>query len=217
MIARYGFSVVIYVFFITVSIIVFALFLKVVVLRELIIFIAFLFFGFTLYFFRDPERRVPDEVDIVVSPADGKVILIRRFFESEFLFSDAIQISIFMSPLDVHVNRIPVSGEVKFLKYVPGKYLVAFDEKSSESNERMLIGIESDDLKVIVKQIAGFIARRIVCVLKVGDKVRIGERFGMIRFGSRVDVILPMDKVDIRVKHGDIVRAGETIIAKIKV
>ncbi|CUS97091.1 phosphatidylserine decarboxylase precursor-related protein, partial [Candidatus Kryptobacter tengchongensis] len=140
-----------------------------------------------------------------------------EFFENEFILDDAIQVSIFMSPLNVHVNRIPISGEIKFLKYVPGKYTVAFDEKSSENNERKIIGIETEDgLKVIVKQIAGFIARRIVCGVEKGDKVKAGQRYGMIKFGSRVDVIMPKNKVEIIISEGQKVRAGETIIAKVK-
>ena len=168
-------------------------------------------------FFRDPERKTPNGDDLIISPADGKVFLIRELFENEFILDDAIQISIFMSPLNVHVNRIPISGEVKFLKYIPGKYIVAFEEKSSENNERKIIGIETGDgLKIMVKQIAGFIARRIVCEVKKGDKVKTGQRYGMIKFGSRVDVIMPKNKVEILVSIGQKVKAGETIIAKVK-
>lgn len=217
LIAKYGISTVLSIIAFSIVLIIIAFLIKFIFLRMFLILIALLLSAFTLYFFRDPERKTPEGKDLIISPADGKVFLIREFFENEFIFDDAIQVSIFMSPLDVHVNRIPISGEIKFSRYVPGKYIVAFDEKSSENNERKIIGIETEDgIKVIVKQIAGFIARRIVCEVGKGDKVKAGQKFGMIKFGSRVDVIMPKDKVEVLVSMGQRVKAGETIIAKIK-
>ncbi len=122
-------------------------------------------------------------------------------------------ISIFMSPLNVHVNRNPVSGVVKHLRYVKGEYFAAFEDKASEKNEQMIIGMEGVHGKVLFKQIAGFVARRIVCTLQVGDTVRAGERFGMIKFGSRVDVFVPLNAV-LRVQVGDVPVAGETVLAE---
>jgi phosphatidylserine decarboxylase len=217
LIAKYGISTVISIITFSIVLIIVALLIRFAFIKVFLVLIALLLSIFTLYFFRDPERKTPEGKDLIISPADGKVFLIREFFENEFIFNDAIQVSIFMSPLNVHVNRIPISGEIKFLKYVPGKYIVAFDEKSSENNERRIIGIETEDsVKVLVKQIAGFIARRIVCEVRKGDKVKTGQRYGMIKFGSRVDVIMPKDKVEVLVSIGQKVKAGETVIAKIK-
>jgi phosphatidylserine decarboxylase len=165
-----------------------------------------------LNFFRDPSRRTPDGERIVVSPCDGRVVLIRQVFEPEFLQRDAVQVSVFMSPLDVHVNRIPISGVVKLVRHVPGEFLAAFDDKSSERNERMHIGIENPETKILFKQIAGAVARRIVAELTPGMSVTIGERFGMIKFGSRVDILMPAG-TDVRVGLNDRVIAGETILA----
>jgi len=217
LIAKYGASTVAWIIGFSIVLLLFSFLIKPFLIKIFLIILAVSISGFALFFFRDPERKVPNGDDIIISPADGKVFLIREFFENEFILDDAIQVSIFMSPLNVHVNRIPISGEIKFLKYVPGKYTVAFDEKSSENNERKIIGIETEDgLKVIVKQIAGFIARRIVCGVEKGDKVKAGQRYGMIKFGSRVDVIMPKNKVEIIISEGQKVRAGETIIAKVK-
>jgi len=217
LIAKYGISTVAWIIAFSIALLIISLLIKPVALKAVTFLLAILISGFTLFFFRDPERKTPNGDDLVISPADGKVFLIRELFENEFILDDAIQISIFMSPLNVHVNRIPISGEVKFLKDIPGKYIVAFEEKSSENNERKIIGIETGDgLKIMVKQIAGFIARRIVCEVKKGDKVKTGQRYGMIKFGSRVDVIMPKNKVEILVSIGQKVKAGETIIAKVK-
>ena len=167
---------------------------------------------FVLNFFRDPERTVPEGDRIVISPCDGKVVLIRDLKETEYLGQDAVQISVFMSPLDVHVNRFPVSGIVGHYRYIPGKFIPAFEEKSSELNERTHIGVEDDGYKVLFKQIAGTIARRIVADVKIGQQVKRGERFGMIKFGSRVDVIVPKhSRIDVRIN--DRVVAGETVLA----
>ena len=167
---------------------------------------------FTVSFFRDPERKVPTDPDLVISPADGRVVLVSNVDEPEFLKGAGMQVSIFMSPLNVHVNRFPLTGRVALFRHVPGEFLVAFDDKSSTRNERTYIGIEDRGRRVLTKQIAGFVARRIVAPLKVGDVAVAGERFGMIRFGSRVDVIVP-EGSQVRVKVGDRAVAGETILA----
>jgi len=171
-----------------------------------------LVFLFTLNFFRDPDRQTPDIAGAIISPADGKVVNISETEENEYLAGKALQVCIFMSPLDVHVNRFPISGTIEFFRHIPGKYVMAFEDKSSELNERTMIGIDNGSFKVLFKQIAGFVARRIVCPIKTGDTAVAGERFGMIRFGSRVDVLMPLD-AEILVKMNQTVRAGETVLA----
>ncbi|MEI7811273.1 MAG: phosphatidylserine decarboxylase family protein [Ignavibacteria bacterium] len=165
----------------------------------------------TINFFRDPERTSPDGDNFVVSPADGTVLLIKKVDDDRFIKGKAVQISVFMSPLNVHVNRIPVSGKIEYLKYISGEYLVASHDKASEKNERAEFGISSKYGKVFFTQVAGFLARRIVYELKLNDPVRLGERFGMIKFGSRCDIVVPEGWIT-KVKKGDIVRAGETIL-----
>jgi len=167
---------------------------------------------FTLYFFRDPDRTPPQGDDLVLAPADGEIVLIKDVQEDEFLKAGAVQVSIFMSPLNVHVNRFPISGTVRLYRHIPGEYLVAFEEKSSLRNERTHIGLQNPRVKVLFKQIAGFVARRIVANIKEGDTAVAGERFGMIKFGSRVDVIVPKN-LDLKVKLGDKTVAGETVLA----
>jgi phosphatidylserine decarboxylase len=173
------------------------------------------FLIFNLNFFRDPERTPPNKKNIVVSPADGEIVIIKDVKEENFIKNNALQISIFMSPLDVHVNRIPINGVIDYFNYVKGEYLVAFHEKADKRNERTEIGITSTYGKVFFTQVAGYIARRIVCDLKIGDKVKSGDRFGMIKFGSRSDVIVPKNW-KLKVKKGDKVVAGETILFEIE-
>jgi len=182
-----------------------------IILAALVIFLLV----FTLNFFRDPERTTPTGENLVISPADGTVLFIKDVTEEKFLKGKAKQISIFMSPLNVHVNRIPISGKVAYLQYHKGEYLVAYDDKASEKNERNEIGITGKIGKVLYTQIAGFVARRIVSELKLGDSVVVGKRFGMIKFGSRVDVIVP-DTFTTSLKKGDKVSAGETILFESK-
>lgn len=172
--------------------------------------------SFTLWFFRDPVRKLPEGVSEgdIASPADGRVMMIENIQEDEFLKSKAKMIGIFLSPLNVHVNRIPVSGTVKFYQYVKGEFIAAYDHKSADLNERTVIGIETGRFKVLFKQITGFVARRIVCELRTGDNVNIGEKFGMIKFGSRVDVILP-ENAQIKVSVNQKVTGGETILASV--
>ncbi len=171
--------------------------------------ITFLFFS--LNFFRDPDRTTPDKENVIISPADGEIVAVKEIDEEKFLKDKARQVSIFMSPLNVHVNRIPINGKVDFFRYVEGDYLLAFNDKADKRNERTEIGITSKFGKILFTQIAGFIARRIVCDLKVGDEVKMGNRFGMIKFGSRSDVIAPLNWT-LKVKMGDKVKAGETIL-----
>lgn len=180
-------------------------------IKYFLIILASVFIIFTLYFFRDPQRTSPNANNVLVSPADGKVIVIKDVFEDEFIKEKCIQISIFMSPLNVHVNRIPIDGKVGYVKYHKGQYLVASHDKASELNERNAIGIESRFGKILYTQVAGYVARRIVCNLHEGQDVKIGEKFGMIKFGSRVDVIVPKNW-KVKVKEGDVVRAAETIL-----
>jgi phosphatidylserine decarboxylase len=184
------------------------------VLKSVLIVIALGLLAFTLYFFRDPERHPPAGEGIVLSPADGTVVLIQPVREEEFIGGEAVQVSIFMSPLNVHVNRWPVNGTVRFFRHIPGEYIVAMDEKSSTRNERTLIGVEHAGGKLLFKQIAGFIARRIVAPIQVGDSAVAGQRFGMIKFGSRVDVLLQPGAA-INVKIGDKTVAGETVLARL--
>ncbi|MGH2574082.1 MAG: phosphatidylserine decarboxylase family protein [Ignavibacteria bacterium] len=210
----YGRSVVVKVLTITLIIDIIAIFIPDLTLKLILLIVSVLFFSFTLFFFRDPIRNLPEGIkkNDIVSPADGRVMMIEDVEDNLYLKSKAKLIGIFLSPLDVHVNRIPVSGKVDYFEYVKGKYIAAFEPKSSELNERTLIGISNGDFKLLFKQIAGFVARRIVCNLKLGDYVRAGEKFGMIRFGSRVDLIVPQN-INIKVSVKQKVVGGETIIA----
>ncbi len=167
--------------------------------------------AFVLYFFRDPERHPPRDPRAILAPADGRVIRVEAVDEPLFLGGRAIRVSIFMSPLDVHVNRIPYGGRIAFERYVPGQYLVAWEDKASERNERALLGVENGAVRVLFVQIAGFLARRIVYHVHLGDSVQAGQRYGMIKLGSRVDVYMP-PQVSLRVRVGDRTRAGETIL-----
>lgn len=172
---------------------------------------------FTFYFFRNPERKINTSMIGILSPADGEILSIKEgVFENEYFKDNRIQISIFMSPLNVHVNRAPITGVLKYYKYHPGDYLVAFHEKSSTLNERNTIVLQrDDDLMIMFRQIAGFLAKRIVFYPKVGDRLEQGQEVGMIRLGSRVDVFLPMN-ANIAVKVGDQVTAGQSLLADVK-
>ncbi len=171
--------------------------------------------GIVIYFFRDPERNTPADEDLVISPADGVVVLIKDYDEKVYIKDKCTQISIFLSPLDVHVNRNPISGKLEYLKYHPGKYLMAWNEHSSELNERADFGVlHPSGTKFFFKQITGFLARRIVYHIRKGDDLKAGERFGMMKFGSRMDIIVPSN-VEIKVKEGDRTVAGESILGTI--
>ena len=175
--------------------------------------LAFTLLTLFLIFFRNPPRAhgVLDP-EAVIAPADGKVVVIEETFEKEFLNRPALQVSIFMSPLNVHANRSPVNGEVVYQQYHEGKYLVAWHPKSSELNERNTIVIRHKSHDVLLRQIAGTVARKIVSYTRPGALLQRGEEFGFIKFGSRVDVFLPVD-AHMMVKIGDTVRGGETVIA----
>jgi phosphatidylserine decarboxylase len=170
--------------------------------------------AFTVSFFRDPKRKVPTPEKLVVAPADGRIVEIATVNEPDFLKSDATRVAIFLSVFDVHVQRAPVGGEIKFVRYNKGRFLDARSAQASQVNESRLIAIESPDgFRVTVRQIAGLIARRIVGWADSGAKVEMGERLGMIRFGSRVELFLPLG-TEIAVKVGDYAKGGETIIAR---
>lgn len=170
---------------------------------------------FMLYFFRDPERKTPEGEGLLISPADGKIILIRDIFENEHLKKDSKQISIFMSPLNVHVNRSPYDGKVKEVKHNKGRFLAAYKDDASLKNENIEMVLETRYGNILVRQVAGYVARRTVCRVKQGDELRRGERYGIIKFSSRLDVYLPKN-IEIKVKSGDRVKAGETIIGVLK-
>jgi phosphatidylserine decarboxylase len=168
-----------------------------------------------LYFFRNPIRLVTKQEELILSPADGKVVAIKQTYEDEYFKEDRIQISIFMSPFNVHVNRSPISGILEYFKYHPGKYLVAFHPKSSTKNERTTAVVKRvDGIEVLFRQIAGFVARRIKFYPEVGDEIHQGDEVGFIKFGSRLDIFLPLD-ADIQVNLKEHVRGGKSIIAKV--
>lgn len=169
----------------------------------------FVFLAFTIFFFRDPEREIGKNI---VSPADGKVIKIEKIKDSDV--GDSIKVSIFMSILDVHVNRMPMDGKILKIERVEGKFFPAYSEES-EKNEKNIILAETKIGKIKIIQIAGIFARRIVCYVKEGKNIAKGERIGMIKFGSRVDLILPKDKVRLKIRVNDKLRAGVDEIAEI--
>lgn len=177
-------------------------------------FICFLLWFWIIWFFRLPNRNFVAGENIIYAPADGKVVVIEETFEPEYFKDKRLQVSIFMSPLNVHVNRNPISGTVNYMKYHPGKYLVAWHPKSSTENERTTIVIGNDRMEILMRQIAGALARRICYYIKKGDVVNQHEEFGFIRFGSRVDLFLPIGtKVDVKI--GDVVQGGLSVIAHI--
>ncbi len=177
----------------------------------------FLFFVFTLFFFRDPERKTGLNPSALIAPADGTIIAVKEMNEPRYLKGGSTRISIFMSVFNVHVNRSPINGLIELVHYNPGKFISAFKEKASEDNESLLVGIQGQESykKIAVKFIAGLIARRIVFYKKLNDTISQGERINLIRFGSRVDLYCPRG-TEIKVKNGDKVTAGETVIALFK-
>jgi phosphatidylserine decarboxylase len=173
------------------------------------------FAAFSLYFFRNPRRQPPDDPRAIVSPADGRIVNICEVIEGDFIRQSMRRVSIFMSPFNVHVNRVPVPGTVKGVRYYPGKFLVASMDKSSTENERNVMALETAEGRpVVFVQIAGWMARRILCYIRPGDVVRRGDRCGLIRFGSRVDVFIPLEAELAVVKH-QVVKAGETLIGRL--
>ncbi|MDH3446387.1 MAG: phosphatidylserine decarboxylase family protein [Deltaproteobacteria bacterium] len=170
---------------------------------------------FLTWFFRDPERHTPEAAGLVVAPADGKVVSIVRIDNGPFPEGAKTRVSIFMSPFDVHINRMPVKGVVEEVHHRPGMFFAAYKDEAVEQNEQnaMLIG-EAGGRKLGVVQVAGFLARRVVCKARKGDNLERGERFGLIMFGSRTDLYLPLD-AEVAVKEGDKVKGGETVIGRL--
>jgi phosphatidylserine decarboxylase len=204
------------------------LFMYLIILNGIIYFIAIneiifaliniasvIIFAIVLYFFRNPERIAIHDESSLYAPADGKVVAIEQTMEGEYFNEPRIQVSIFMSPLNVHVNRSPISGEVTYFKYHPGDYLVAWHPKSSTHNERTTVVIKTlKGVEILLRQIAGAVARRIVCYASDGCSFSQGQDLGFIKFGSRVDVFLPLN-ADIRVNIGELVKGNLTVVAKI--
>ncbi len=168
---------------------------------------------FTLWFFRDPERSIPTEPGVVVAPGDGRVLLVEEAEEPSYLGGRARKISIFLSVFDVHVQRAPVAGRVEHKVYRPGAFMVAWRDKASEDNEQASVGISTPHGKVLVRQIAGLVARRIVTYPVEGQELRLGERIGIIRFGSRVDLFVPLDW-EVACRPGDRAVGGLTVLAR---
>ena len=165
------------------------------------------------FFFRDPRRQPPSDPSVVVAPADGRVTRVQKVVPEDAESSTLV--SIFLSPLDVHINRAPIAGFIRDVSYVPGKFLMATNEMASAVNEQNALTIEGEKITVVCKQIAGILARRVVCWKKKGDSVSLGERFGLIKFSSRTDLILPR-QVDVLVQEGSRVQGGTTIIGRIR-
>lgn len=177
--------------------------------------IVLIFSLFVLFFFRDPRRIIPQGDSLVVSPADGKVVAIEQVDEKDYLYQSVRRISIFLSVFNVHINRVPISGTIETVKYNPGKFHIAALPKASLENEQTAMIVTTSNTKILVKQIAGIIARRIICYVQPGAVVKKGERYGLICFGSRVDIFLP-ENFEIRVKVGDRVKGAEDIIAVLR-
>jgi phosphatidylserine decarboxylase len=173
----------------------------------------FLLAAFMAFFFRDPNRQPPNEPDVIVAPADGRVTRVSPVTDSTE--QKATIVSIFLSPFDVHINRAPIAGKITNVSFTPGKFLMATKEKASLVNEQNALTIEGEKITVVCKQIAGILARRIVCWKRAGDSVVLGERFGLIKFSSRTDLLLPAT-VDVLVSEGARVKGGTTIIGRIR-
>ena len=174
--------------------------------------ISIVFWLFIVSFFRIPNRKLTIDENVVVSPCDGKVVVMEEVFDEEYFKAKVLQVSIFMSPLNVHVNRNPISGDVLYSQYHKGKYLVAWNPKSSTENERHSVVLKKGDKSILVKQIAGAVAKRIVNYLKVGEQVSQSQELGFIKFGSRVDLLLPLG-TKLNVSLNEVVQGGVTVIA----
>ncbi len=179
-----------------------------------VIVISLIFLILILQFFRNPKRPVKENIEHIIAPADGKIVVIEEVEEPEYFKDKRKQISIFMSPINVHVNRYPISGTVKYAKYHPGKYLVAWHPKSSTENERTTVVVENQKTAILFRQIAGALAKRIVMYSEKGQTAKQGEDFGFIKFGSRVDLFLPLD-AKVEVSLNQIVKGNQTIIASL--
>lgn len=215
MIAKDGYSTIALVLLVSVMVCGFAFYFLDHWFRYILLFSMIALSGLTIFFFRDPDRDIPVGDELIISPADGKVVFVKEIEESVYIKGKATQISIFLSPLNVHVNRNPVSGDLQYLKYHPGEYLMAWTEHASELNERADFGVlHPSDTKIFFRQITGFLARRIVYNIKEGDELKAGERFGIMKFGSRMDVVVP-GNVEVKVKPGDKTVAGESVLGVI--
>ena len=170
---------------------------------------------YCIYFFRNPDRQIPADESLIVSPADGRVQDVVELDGDDFVKSPCRKVIIFLSVFDVHVNRSPIAGEIKIQKYICGRFRPAYKDSVGFENERHLIGIENDKLRVTVTQVAGILARRIVSYVTLDDKLEKGELYGLIRFGSCTEIVMPSN-VEVTVKKGDKVRGGESIIGRIK-
>ena len=170
--------------------------------------------AFVSFFFRNPNRNIPSDMTLILSPADGTIMGVSEVFEDQFLNETAIKITIFLSVFDVHVNRSPINGEIKFQQYTCGRFRPAYKESAGCENERHTIGLENDQMRVLVTQIAGILARRIVSWVTLGSVLERGERYGMIKFGSCTELVVPCT-TEVLVSKGDKVRGGETIIGRV--
>lgn len=219
MLTKYGTDNIIIMLVVGIGLIVSSYYITILWIKYPLILLAAILIFMAFYFFRDPDRIIPKEAlennAIVLAPADGKVMSIIEVVENDYVKSNTKRISIFLSPLDVHVNRSPVSGTIEFIDYQPGKFLAAYDHAASDKNEQSKIGVLTDFGPVLFKQIVGALARRVVYDVVVGNEIKSGDKFGMMKFGSRMDIFLPVD-TDIYCKPGDLIVAGETIIAKMK-
>lgn len=180
--------------------------------------VSFLLMLFMLFFFRDPERKIVENENLILAPADGKILDIKKG-KHKFLDSMSNVVKIFMSPLNVHIQRSPINGTVSFTRYQTGKFLPAYKDEADEQNEQNIIGIQFhgsglESFQILIKQIAGILARRIVCWCGEKDRLKKGQRIGLIKFGSQVDLYLP-ERVEIKIKIGDKVKAGITVIGEI--
>lgn len=171
--------------------------------------------AFVTFFFRNPRRAIPVDDTLVVSAADGRVMGVSEVYEDQFLEQDGIKVTIFLSVFDVHVNRSPIAGEIKFQQYTCGRFRPAYKESAGCENERHTIGLENEKMRVLVTQIAGILARRIVSWVTLGVVLERGERYGLIKFGSCTEIVVPRS-VEILVKKGDKVRGGETVIGRLR-
>ncbi len=219
MLTKYGTDNIIIMLVLGIGLIVLSYYISILWIKFPIILIAIVIIFMAFFFFRDPERNIPKEVlenpAFVLAPADGKIMNIIEVVENDYLKKNTKRISIFLSPMDVHVNRSPVSGKIEFIDYQPGKFLVAYDHAASDLNEQSKIGVVTKHGPVLFKQIVGALARRVVYDVIVGNEIKVGDKFGMMKFGSRMDIFLPLN-TEFFCKVGDNIVAGETILAKMK-
>ncbi len=219
MLTKYGTDNIVVMLAIGIGLIVLSNFISLMWLKIPTIVLGLMLIIMTFVFFRDPIRTIPDEVtkdkSLVLAPADGKVMNIIEIEENDYMKTLSKRISIFLSPLDVHVNRSPITGKVEYFDFVEGKFLAAYNHESSDLNEQSKIGVNTHYGKVLFKQIVGVMARRIVSDVLVGTEIEAGDKIGMMKFGSRMDIFLPLGS-EIYCKVGNRIVAGETIIAKIK-